>query len=143
MPLRLAIAIAVVVIVVVGIVIIVVARTVVTIVLIVVETPLLVVVIVVWPLLVVVLAVVVARTLLLWWSVAALLLRPLEVRGGLFFTELILQGSFCVIEFVCICFDIVLRLFLAGFRADFLVDFGFELETAFQSAAATGDVLRI
>ena len=116
------------------IVVIVVARTVVVVVLVVVETPLLVVVIIVivLPLLVIVLPVVVAWTLLLLLAVAALL--PLEVGGRLFFTERFQLDGLHVVQFICVS-GIILRLFLAGFRADFLVDFGFELEAAFQSAA--------
>ena len=140
LPLRLAVAV---VVIVVGIVIIIVARTVVVVVLIIVETPLLVVVIVVLALLVVVLSVVVTRTLLLLWAVATLRLRPLEVGGRLLFTKRFQLDGVSVIEFVFIDGGIVFRLFLAGFRTDFLVDFRFELEAAFQSAAATGDVLRI
>ena len=141
LPLRLAVAVVVIVIGVV--VIIIVARAVVVVVLIVVETPLLVVVIVVWALLVVVLAVVVTRTLLLWWTVTALRLRPLEVGGRLLFTKRFQLDGVSVIEFVFIDGGIVFRLFLTGFRTDLLIDFGFELKAAFQSAAATGDVLRI
>ncbi len=140
LPLRLAVAV---VVIVVGIVIIVVTRTVVVVVLIVVETSLLVVIIVVLALLVVVLPVVVTRALLLLWTVAALLLRPLEVGGWLLFTERFQLDGISVIEFVCVCGIIVFCLFLTGFCADFLIDFGFELKAAFQAAAATGDILWI
>ena len=37
----------------------------------------------------------------------------------------------------------IFLLLLVGFGADFLIDFGFELKAAFQTAAATGNVLRI
>ena len=119
------------------VVIVIIVIVVVAVVMIAVEPPLLIVVVVlgavvVLPRLVVVLPVVVAWTLLLLLAVAALL--PLEVGGRLFFTERFQLDGLHVVQFICVS-GIILRLFLAGFRADFLVDFGFELEAAFQSAA--------
>ena len=133
------------------VIIIVVARAVVivivvAVVLIVVKSPLLIVVlpaVVVLALLVVVLSVIIAWTLLLL-AVAALLLRSLVVGGGLFVVESFQKSSLHVVKIVRIgVVGYVFRLFLAGFGTDFLVDFGFELEAAFQTAATTGNVLRI
>ena len=79
-------------------------------------------------------------------AVAALLLRPLEARGGLLFAQRLQLDGLRVVQFVHVRHGVVRRflfLFLTGLRADLLVDFGFELEAAFQSAAAAGDVLRI
>ena len=155
LPLLLAIAVVVVAAVVVTIVIIivvvawtVVAVVLVAVVLVAVETAMLVVVSVavsvVLALLVVVLAVVVARALLL--AVAALLLRSLDVGGRLLFTVPLQLDELRAVLFIFVRDGIVrcvFRLFLAGFGADFLVDFSLELKTAFQAAAAAGDILRV